>query len=217
FSVRYEDRGARRTIFDDFDTLEHFRRVFSLRSTLTQICAVETDEVDDLIHSLEEVNPRLFDALAAAFKVLADAATVEDLAQAALSARRFLKLLTATWFPCKPELRKGRKVTDHEVKNRFWAYLDDATDTVVSEHSNIIQLLGEQFDEVWDQSSVMIHRDHQTNAEVRDLLISILRLTAHAVNVNPSKAAQLYGPYKGRLIEFFKEVSKPDDKDEEGP
>jgi hypothetical protein len=60
----------------------------------------------------------------------------------------------------------------------------------------------------------MVHRDYQTNAEVRGLLISIIRLTAQVVNVNPSKAAQLYGPYKERLIEFFKEVLKPNDNDE---
>jgi hypothetical protein len=83
------------------------------------VCEISTEEVDDVIHNFEEVHPRLFDVLAEAFKSWADAATSEDLAQVALSARRFLKLLTDTWFPGKTELRNGRKVTDHEVKNRF--------------------------------------------------------------------------------------------------
>jgi hypothetical protein len=204
--------GARRTIFDDFDTLAHFQRIFSLEHAYL-VCEVATEEVDDVIHSLEEVHPRLFDALAAALKSWADAAMSEDLAQAALSARRFLKLLTDTWFPGKPGLRNGRKVTDHEVKNRFWAYLEDASSTVVRTPPDIVQTIGEQFDDLWDQSSLMVHRDHQINAEVRDLLISIVRLTARAVDVNPSKAAQLYGPYKERLMEFFKETLNKDEEE----
>ena len=138
------------------------------------------------------------------------------MAQAAVSARRFLKLLTDNWFPGKSELRNGRKVTDHEVKNRFWAYLDDAASAVVCEHADIVQKLGKQFDELWDQSSVMVHREHQTNTEVRDLLISIVRLTVQAVDVNPSKAAQTYNPYKDRLMEFWSDVLKRNDNGEAG-
>ena len=79
FIVRYEDTGARRTIFDDFDTLEHFQRIFTLQNlTLTQVCELATEEVDNVIHNFEEVHPRLFDALAAAFKSWTDATTSEE-------------------------------------------------------------------------------------------------------------------------------------------
>jgi hypothetical protein len=210
FNVVYEDSGARRTGFDDFDTIERFRRVTGVRNALIGRCGVSESGADDLIHSLEEVHPRLFDALAAAFTCWMNAQTEEDMAQAACSGRRFLKLATDTWFPGQETIRRDRKVTDHEVKNRFWAYLEEAVGDDTPESDDPVRELGSEFDKLWDRSSKLLHQAHPKSDEVADLLIGIVHLTARTISLNPSRAANPFRPYEGRLIEILK--SSADDE-----
>lgn len=88
YVVSYEDLGARRTIFDNYDTLEHFRRVGRFRDTMIQLTRNSDDRVSDLVLNIEELHPYLFDILFAAVDALARAETTEQLAQASLSGRR---------------------------------------------------------------------------------------------------------------------------------
>ena len=206
FTVRYEDRGARRTIFDNFDTLDHFKRISALQSYLTAEFEMPAEESENLIYSLEEINPYLFDCLAAAVKQLSKNATGEELVHGAISARRFLKLLTDIIYPPTNKTVAGHKLSDHHVKNRFWAYLYEAFGTTESRGSDTVKGIGREFDRLFDESSSMVHRLNIAYDEVRALLIDTIRLTARAFAANPERAAQVYGPYQDALVEFFRET-----------
>jgi len=85
FDIDKEDAGGRRTIFDDFDTPEHFARVRAFSQTFEQFEGLDHDTVSDLAMALEELHPKVFDGFAAAARSLERAETDEDLAQVALS------------------------------------------------------------------------------------------------------------------------------------
>jgi hypothetical protein len=58
-TVEWEDIGARGTIFDDFDTSDHFSRLESLRTFLSGALVNGTDDADELLVVLEDASPRL--------------------------------------------------------------------------------------------------------------------------------------------------------------
>jgi hypothetical protein len=89
--VDWEDRGAQGTIFDDFDTLEHFKRVANFRDTIAPFLKGGVDQASELVMVLEDLNPQLFNALGAAVAALERAQHEEDIAQASLSARRYME------------------------------------------------------------------------------------------------------------------------------
>ena len=47
--VDWEDRGAHKTIFDEFDTLEHFRRVAAFRDTVAPLMPGGDDDASQLV------------------------------------------------------------------------------------------------------------------------------------------------------------------------
>ncbi|WP_222943110.1 hypothetical protein [Sphingopyxis sp. OPL5] len=85
----FEDTGAGRTILDDFDTPRHFARVTAFRSLLSGDLADGEDCAYELAMLLEDLSPRLFNVLGAAAERLSDAENEEEVAQVALSGRRY--------------------------------------------------------------------------------------------------------------------------------
>jgi hypothetical protein len=58
--VEWEDSGAHGTIFDDFDTLEHFGRVREVEKVFASVLPDGNDEAGELVMMLEDLNPGLF-------------------------------------------------------------------------------------------------------------------------------------------------------------
>lgn len=119
FEVEYEDQGARRTIFDNYDSLDHFKRVESFKSFCSGLPGLDNDAASALAHSLEELHPKLFDAFAAAARTLERAETEEDYAQAALSGRRLLERTADSLFPPQELDWNGRKVGPAQHSTRI--------------------------------------------------------------------------------------------------
>lgn len=84
----FEDTGAGRTILDDFDTPRHFQRVAAFRKLLTQSLPGGEDDAYQLTMMLENLSPKLFNALGAAAERLVNAENEEEVAQVAISGRR---------------------------------------------------------------------------------------------------------------------------------
>lgn len=61
FEVKYVDSGARRTVFDNYDSLDHFERISDFSEVLKEEVGLDSDIISDFVHVTEEVNPRLFE------------------------------------------------------------------------------------------------------------------------------------------------------------
>jgi len=204
FEVEYEDQGARRTIFDNYDSLEHFKRVRSFTSFCSKLPGLGGDEASALAHSLEELHPRLFDAFAAAARTLERAETEEDYAQAALSGRRLLERTADALFPPHEGDWNGRKVGPAQYRNRLWAYIEKAV-SAKGTPAGRLQSLGKEADRLVELFNSGLHASptqEMVELAFRDL---ILWLSA-VIEISPSMARNPYQPYEGELHSFLRSV-----------
>jgi hypothetical protein len=122
--VVWEDLGLRESIFDNFDTDDHFRRLAALRRHLTTALPGKNEDADELLLLFEDLNPQLAATLGTAAETYARASTVEDFAACGVSLRRYLEQLADALFPPRKEPHQGHPVTRDKVKNRLLAFLD---------------------------------------------------------------------------------------------
>lgn len=203
FQTAYVDAGARRTIFDSFDTLEHFQRIHDFGVLLTEDLEIPETEVSNFCHALEEVHPRLFETLFSAGKALRDASTADEIAQVGLACRRFLKLLTDAWFPGRPKAKFGsRDVTGSHVKNRFWAHLEKN----VSLSGDALKEHGKRFDDLWEKASKYLHEDDPKADEVIELLQKVMSLVSDVISLDFEAATRPYTAYGEAIRSFWQDV-----------
>jgi len=202
FEVEYEDQGARRTIFDNYDSLDHFKRVESFRSFCSRLPGLSDDDSSALAHSLEELHPKLFDAFAAAARTLERAETEEDNAQAALSGRRLLERTADALFPPQQLDWKGRKVGPSQYKNRLWAHVENALSTTDAPVDRLA-ILGKEADRLVELFNSGLHAGPTRNKvelAFRDLIVWL----SAVININPSMARDPYQPYGEEVESFFR-------------
>ncbi|WP_143136081.1 hypothetical protein [Burkholderia ubonensis] len=203
FVVDYEDQGARRTIFDKYDTPEHFQRIDSFKSVFSRFPGLDEDCASNLAHSLEELHPRLFDAFAAAARTMHRAETEEDLAQASLSGRRILEQIADYLFPSRDNDWKGRKVGKLQYKNRLWAYIDVALPSTINDRQKILEGMGRESDRLVDMFNAGLHAGptrEKVEIAFRDLVIWLSNL----IEINPAEAVKPYLAYGGAISDFLK-------------
>ena len=205
FDTKYVDSGARRTIFDNYDTLEHFQRISELRRYFRDALEIDDNLVNEIIHNLEEANPKLFEPLHATTKALKQAHTTEEFAMAGLGCRRFMKLLTDAWFPPpKSGKHNGRPMTDSHVKNRFWNHLSDNLMLPLPE----TERLGKRFDTLWEKASKYLHESSPELEEVHALTRNILELVSEVISVDVDAATRPYSAYSDSINSFWSDVQK---------
>ncbi|WP_131721631.1 hypothetical protein [Xanthomonas sp. NCPPB 1128] len=204
YIVSYEDQGARRTIFDNYDTLAHFKRVESFKEFCSTLPELTTDDASDLAHSLEELHPKLFDAFAAAARTLDRAETEEDYAQAALSGRRLLERTADSLFSPSDTEWKGRKVGAAQYKNRLWAYVEQALEASGNASERLVPL-GKEADRLVDLFNAGLHAaptKQKVELAFRDLIIWL----SVVIKINPEMARDPYEPYGDELASFWNSV-----------
>ena len=204
FEVEYEDQGARRTIFDNYDSLPHFKRVESFKELCSKLPGLSNDDASALAHSLEELHPKLFDAFAAAARTLKRAETEEDYAQAALSGRRLLERTADALFPPSELDWNGRKVGAAQYKNRLWAHIEKAlSNTGMS--ADRLNILGKEADRLIALFNSGLHAQptrEKVELAFRDLVIWL----SAVIDANPSMARDPYQPYGGEIDSFLQSV-----------
>lgn len=198
-NVMWEDNGAHKTIFDSFDTLEHFKQVDDFKNAIAPFLENNENDASELVMLLEDLNPRLFNVLGSVASAILSARHEEDVAQAALSGRRFLERLANELFPASDTPHNGRSVGEQQYKNRLWAYAyDNIAD--LQQAKNI----GTDIDTVVKQLNAGLHG----NSGKHDLLSTLSKLsslTAVLLTANSSKARKPYSPFANQIIKFLKE------------
>lgn len=204
FEVEYEDQGARCTIFDNYDSLEHFKRVESFKSFCSRLPSLNNDDASALAHSLEELHPKLFDAFAAAARTLERGETEEDYAQAALSGRRLLERTADALFPPQELDWNGRKVGPSQYKNRLWAYIEKALSST-HQPTDRLEILGKEADRLIELFNSGLHASptrEKVELAFRDLVVWL----SAVIDFNPSMARDPYQPYEREIDAFLQSV-----------
>jgi hypothetical protein len=202
--VDWEDKGAHGTIFDDFDTLEHFKQVAEFRDEMAVDLPGGADAASELIMVLEDLNPQLFNVLGSAVAALRRARHEEDVAQAALSGRRYLEKLADVLFASREGEYRGRKVGREQYRNRIWAFVYDN----VPHEPKRVTTLGQRVDRLVEEFNAGLHAD-AVKERVRRAFVDVASLTVELLALNPAETRKPYYAYEARLMEFFREVLKP--------
>jgi hypothetical protein len=202
FTVDYEDAGARRTIFDNYDTIEHFKRVEDFKLVFSGFNNIGADRASDLTLSLEELHPKLFDAFASAARTLERAETEEDYAQAALSGRRLLERTANYLFPPREEMWNGREVGPAEYKNRLWAYIEETiTSSVVTRDPDALNILGKEADRLGALFNEGLHAD-PTQEKVEAAFGAFVIWLSKVIELAPAAARKPYLAYEEGLMKL---------------
>lgn len=213
--VGWEDRGAHRTIFDDFDTPRHFERVAAFRKAISPFLPGGEDAAFELVMVLGDLNPKLFNALGAAVERLVTAETDEDVAQAALSGRRYMEQLADVLFPPRSKGRNGRSLGKAAYRNRLWAFVEDNTTGDVGRRD----AMGKEVDRLVEELNGALHGE-KPQKRVLMAFAEAAQLTAELLALNPEEARKPYYAFNDRIVEFFAESMSRHSKDaesEDGP
>lgn len=208
FVVDHEDTGARHTIFDDFDSLEHFRRIEDFKAVFANFAGLDADRTSDLILNLEELHPKLFDAFASAARTLSRAETEEDCAQAALSGRRLLERIADYLFPPRNEKWNGRKVGRAEYKNRIWAYIEQAIATA-GKANYLLADLGNEADRLVELFNAGLHAS-PTKVKVEAAFVSLVTWLSDVIALSPASVRRPYLAYNDSFDSFVEDVIRDD-------
>lgn len=200
--VGWEDKGAHGTIFDDYDTPDHFSRVEAFRRMISNVLP---DGADELVLILEDLSPRLFSTLGAVARALEIATHEEDLAQVGVSARRYIEQLSDALFPPRVEKYKGMDVTRNEFKNRLLAYIDQAIPNEETGKTERWNQLRKELGRVLDEVNAAVHGTPD-KARVSKAISDLALLSAVLLQLNPEMARNPYFAFNESITNFLKDA-----------
>ena len=205
FKVNYEDLGAVDTIFDNYyANYKHLSRIQDFKDIFLTLPNVNDDILDNIIISLEELHPKLFNSFAALSRTYARIETEEDIAQCSLSGRRILEQLADHLFPPREMEHNGRKVGKSQYKNRLWAYITDVVNIHSIDKKNITNI-GKQIDCLVDNFNAGLHSDYNKN-ELIILIEKLIFFIIDLVNLSPSSIRRPYLAYDKEISNFMEEL-----------
>ena len=200
--VAFEDSGASRTILDDFDTPRHFERVAVFRDLLARALNGREDDAYQLTMQLEDLSPKLFNALGAAAERLVDAENEEEVAQVALSGRRFMEQLADALFPPSDTPRGKRSLSQASYKNRLWAF---AEDQIPNEPSRLREI-GNEINRVVEELNGGLHSDRAKERVAKSISDAAV-LTAALFSLNPEAIRNGYLAYTDGIRAFMRQLA----------
>lgn len=202
--VDWEDRGAHGTIFDDYDTLEHFQQVREVQAVFARGLPEGDYEAEELVMLMEDLNPRLFNTLGAAVRALSRAQNEEDIAHVGISGRRYVEQLANVLFPPRAELHNGRNVTKEKFRNRIWAFIDQAASPLIENREEEIRRRGLEVDRIIDEVNSILHGTPDKARALR-ILFDLAKLSIDLLQLDPVAARRPYDAYNDNLLKLLRE------------
>jgi hypothetical protein len=205
-SVGFEDVGLRGTIFDPFDTRDHAQRIAELADRLSTQFAVVVDET---VMRIGDLDPRLANMLHAAFNAFDEVQTNEQLAQAALSCRRFLEQLAHALYLSRGA-EASRDVPPNKYRQRLSTYIGEKLE------GNGKGLLLASLEDVDKRIKKLdslankgVHGPQILMTEVQRLLVGLTTLTYDVLTLAPPPTEPFNEPYEEHFLQAVKKMIPP--------
>lgn len=204
FQVSWEDIGARRSVLDSYQSFEHAKRLSELQRYILEHL---TRVADEILLRISIVQPELKDELHAAFQTFESIETSANVAQVALSCRRFLERLANGLYPPRKELVNGKEVGPKQYRNRLWAYAEEKLgDTEGKAFLSQLDDIGKRIDRLDDLVNKGVH-DRIMPSDLHRLIVGLLVVAYDllALSVPPLIASNI--PYAESITAFAKKVA----------
>lgn len=198
-TVDWEDRGAHQTIFDDFDTLEHFIQLKQVQEALASVLPNADDDASELLMMLEDLNPKLFNALGSAVSALSIAKTEEYFAQVGISGRRYVEQLADALFPASTVPFNGRDVSTPKYKNRLWAFVDKSLPAGAASGNNEPHSLKNEIDRLIDAVNALLHGQPDQQSAFQ-AFADLAKLTVALLQLDPAASRQPYRAFEQKIV-----------------
>lgn len=202
--VDWEDRGAHGTIFDDYDTLEHFQQVRDVQAIFARGLPEGDYEAEELVMLMEDLNPRLFNTLGAAVRAVSRAQNEEDIAHVGISGRRYIEQLADVLFPPRAELHNGRSVTKVKFRNRIWAFICQAVAPSIENRDEEIRRRGLEVDRLIDEVNSIIHGMPDKTRALK-ILFDLATLSIDLLKLDPTATRRPYDAFNDNILKFLRE------------
>lgn len=202
--VDWEDRGAHGTIFDDYDTLEHFQQVRDVQAVFAHGLPEGDYEAEELVMLMEDLNPRLFNTLGAAVRAVSRAQNEEDLAHVGISGRRYIEQLADVLFPPRAELHNERSVTKDKFRNRIWAFIGQAVAPSVENRDEEIRRRGLEVDRLIDEVNSILHGTPDKTRALR-ILFGLAKLSIDLLQLDPIATRRPYDAFNDNILKLLRE------------
>lgn len=201
--VDWEDRGAQGTIFDDYDTLEHFQQVRDVQAVFARGLPEGDYEAEELVMLMEDLNPRLFNTLGAAVRAVSRAQNEEDIAHVGISGRRYIEQLADVLFPPQAELHNGRSVTKDKFRNRIWAFIDQAVPLSIENRVEEIRRHGLEVDRLIDEVNSILHGTPDKTRALK-ILFDLAKLSIDLLQLDPVATRRPYDAYNENILKLLR-------------
>lgn len=202
--VEWEDRGAHETIFDDYDTLEHFQQVREVQAVFARGLPEGDYEAEELVMLLEDLNPRLFNTLGAAVRAISRAQNEEDMAHVGISGRRYIEQIADVLFAPRAEPYHGRSVTKDKFRNRIWAFIAQSVAPSVKNREQEIQRLGQDVDRLIDEVNSILHGKPDKSRALK-ILFDLAKLSIELLQLDPVATRRPYDAFNDNILNFLRE------------
>jgi hypothetical protein len=207
-SALKSDRSYLGAMAVDFSNPLHL--VF-VRNTLIELCRLEAHKCSIFYSMGENEDPDI--ALREVFEkngytvAYEDwAETIEQLAQAALSGRRFLEYFADSICPPSEQQFVGRSrqraVGKPKYKNRLWAFIETTMDSVGQFDEQRFLKLGQETDRLCELFNSGLHRS-PTKEKVAKGLLDLIAWASDLIEIDPASVRKPYGAYQEEMRQFF--------------
>lgn len=218
FKVKREDKGARKTIFDNFyDDPNHLIRIEKLGHYIENELNWNDEAIGNLVASLEELHPYLFNILYSASKTLAYAEIKEDLSQSHLSLRRFIEHLSNFLQPpmsegFKTNEGKDLKMDNGSFINRLCVYLEKTLNNNNNYDFSTIEKFGKNIHQLYEEACRGVHKPFANESDFdkefercKVCFSNIGKWLFELIEVDPESIRRPYLAYNEEIIKLFKE------------
>ena len=196
--------GGMYTIFNEFDTDEHYARVQDFKDIFSKLANINDDILNNLIISLEDLHPKLFNSFSALARTFHRIETEEDIAQCAVSGRRILEQLADYLYPPRKEKYNGRDIGQSQYKNRLWAYVETTVNENSLDASNT-KKIGKDIDLLVDLFNTGLHSNFKKE-KLENLLEKLIYFIDELIALAPNKVRKPYLAYENNIINFVESL-----------
>jgi hypothetical protein len=209
-SIRWENLGARHTALDAYDSFKHAKRLAALSDILSDHLL---QLVDDVLLRTGDLDANLQNELYSALRTFSSAQTISDIAQVAISCRRFIESLADTLYTTfedkEPLLdSQGKPFKENPYLTKYYRYIKERLGTLEKERKLVLvglEDLDGRIRRVNDLANKGLHHE-VSSSDLNRLLLAMVIVIYDVISLAPPPMELPLKPHEGEFMKLVDAV-----------